>query len=44
MKIESDSSGTRVFATIPLPKDALSEDQGNVDSLGRTVPDVMKTV
>jgi PAS domain S-box-containing protein len=44
MKIESDSSGTRVFATIPLPKDALSEDQSNVDPLRVSVAGVMKTV
>jgi signal transduction histidine kinase len=43
MKIESDSSGTRVFATIPLPKDALSEDQSNVDPLRVSVAGVMKT-
>jgi PAS domain S-box-containing protein len=33
MNIESDSSGTRVFATIPLPKAASPEDQSKADPL-----------
>ena len=31
MKIESDSSGTRIFATIPLPKAASPEDQSKAE-------------
>jgi signal transduction histidine kinase len=44
MKIESDSSGTRVFATIPLPKGASSEDQSKAVPLQASVPDIMNTV
>jgi PAS domain S-box-containing protein len=36
MNIESDSSGTRVFATIPLPKAASPEDQSKADPLQAT--------
>jgi PAS domain S-box-containing protein len=44
MNIESDSSGTRVFATIPLPKAASPEDQSNAESLQASVPDILNTV
>ena len=44
MNIESDSSGTRVFATIPLPKAASSEDQSKAEPLQASVSDVMNTV
>jgi signal transduction histidine kinase len=44
MKIESDSSGTRIFATIPLPKGASPEDQSKVEPLPANVPGVMNTV
>ena len=40
MNIESDSSGTRIFATIPLAKRALPEDQSKAER----VPDIMNTV
>ena len=36
MKIESDSSGTRIFATIPLPKTASPEDQSKAEPLQAT--------
>jgi signal transduction histidine kinase len=39
MNIESDSSGTRVFATIPLPKDASQEDQSKAEPLQASVPE-----
>jgi PAS domain S-box-containing protein len=39
MNIESDSSGTRVFATIPLPKDASPEDQSKAEPLQASVPE-----
>jgi PAS domain S-box-containing protein len=39
MKIESDSSGTRIFATIPLPKTALPEDQSKTEPLEATASD-----
>jgi signal transduction histidine kinase len=44
MNIESDSSGTRIFATIPLPKGVSPEDQSKAESLQASVPDVMNTV
>jgi signal transduction histidine kinase len=37
MKIESDSSGTRVFATIPAPKVVSLEDASNVEPLQTAV-------
>ncbi len=40
MDIESDSSGTRVFATIPLPKAASPEDQTKAELLQATVSDL----
>ena len=40
MKIESDSSGTRVLATIPLPKAASPEDQTKPEPLPATVSDL----
>ena len=40
MNIESDSSGTRVFATIPLPKAASPEDQTKAEPLQATVSDL----
>jgi signal transduction histidine kinase len=43
MNIESDSSGTRIFATIPLPKVASPEDQSNAESLQAGVPDILNT-
>jgi two-component system sensor histidine kinase UhpB len=42
--IESDSSGTRVFTTIPLPKGASPEDPSQAEPLQPGVPDVMNTV
>jgi PAS domain S-box-containing protein len=36
MKIESDSSGTRISATIPLPKTASPEDQSKAEPLQAT--------
>jgi signal transduction histidine kinase len=44
MNIESDSSGTRVFATIPFPKDASPEDQSDAEPLQASVPDISNTV
>jgi PAS domain S-box-containing protein len=44
MIIESDSSGTRVFTTIPLPKGASPEDPSQAEPLQPGVPDVMNTV
>jgi PAS domain S-box-containing protein len=40
MDIESDSSGTRVFATVPLPKAASPEDQTKAELLQTTVSDL----
>jgi signal transduction histidine kinase len=39
LNIESDSSGTRIFATIPQPKDASPEDQRNAGPLQATTSD-----
>ena len=39
MKIESDSSGTRIFATIPLPKTVSPEDQSKAEPLQATASD-----
>ena len=39
MNIESDGSGTRIFATIPLPKGASPEDQSKAEPLQATAPD-----
>jgi PAS domain S-box-containing protein len=39
MNIESDSSGTRIFATIPLPQAASQEDQSKSEPLPATVSD-----
>jgi signal transduction histidine kinase len=39
MNIESDSSGTRIFAIIPLPKAASQEDQNKAEPLQATAPD-----
>jgi signal transduction histidine kinase len=44
MNIESDSSGTHVFATIPFPKDASPEDRSKAEPLQASVPDILKTV
>jgi PAS domain S-box-containing protein len=44
MNIESDSSGTRIFATIPLPKSASPEDQSNTEPSRVSVQSVMNTV
>jgi two-component system, NarL family, sensor histidine kinase UhpB len=44
MNIESDNSGTRIFATIPLPKCASQEDRSKAEPLQPGVPDVMNTV
>jgi signal transduction histidine kinase len=44
MNIESDSSGTRIFVTIPLPKAASPEDQSNAEPLQARVPDILNTV
>jgi PAS domain S-box-containing protein len=43
MNIESDSSGTRIFATIPL-KSASPADQSKVEALQASVTGVMNTV
>jgi signal transduction histidine kinase len=43
MNIESDSSGTRIFATIPLPKGASPEDQSNAEPLRVSVQSVVNT-
>ena len=43
MKIESDSSGTRIFATIPLPKSASPEDKSKTEALQASVPGVITT-
>src|SRR6204780_5456934 len=40
MKIESDSSGTRISATIPLPKTASPEDQSRAEPLQATASDL----
>jgi two-component system sensor histidine kinase UhpB len=39
MKIESDSSGTRIFATIPLPKTEAPEGQSKAEPLQATASD-----
>ena len=39
MNIESDGSGTRIFATIPFPKGASPEDQSKAEPLQATAPD-----
>ena len=44
MNIESDSSGTRIFATVPFPKDAAAEDQSKAQPLQASVPDILNTV
>jgi len=44
MKIESDSSGTRIFATIPLPKGASPEDQSKAEPEQVIVPDILNSV
>jgi PAS domain S-box-containing protein len=44
MNVESDSSGTRVFAAIPLPKAASSEDQSKVEPLQASEPDIVNPV
>jgi two-component system, NarL family, sensor kinase len=44
MDIESDSSGTRIFATIPLPKGASPEAQSTAEPLRVSVPGMMDTV
>jgi PAS domain S-box-containing protein len=44
MKIESDSSGTRIFAIIPLPKNASPGGQSKAESMESSVPGVMNTV
>src|SRR5580658_5226576 len=44
MNIESDGSGTRIFATIPLPKGASPADQSNAERLRVGVQGVMNTV
>ena len=44
MTIESNNSGTRVFATIPLPKAASSEGQSKPEPLQTSEPDIMNTV
>jgi len=41
MNIESDSSGTRIFATIPLPKPTSLEDQSKAEPLQASEPDIM---
>jgi signal transduction histidine kinase len=33
MKIESDSSGTRIFVTVPVPKTAIPEDESKTEPL-----------
>ena len=44
MNVESDSCGTRIFATIPLLKDASPQDQGKADPLQASAPDILNTV
>jgi PAS domain S-box-containing protein len=44
MNIESDTSGTRIFTTIPLPKGASPANQSKAEPLQASVPDVMNTV
>jgi PAS domain S-box-containing protein len=44
MNIESDSSGTRIFATVPLPKGASPQGQSKAEPLRRSVPGIMDTV
>jgi PAS domain S-box-containing protein len=44
MNIESDSSGTRVFATIPLPKGTSPEDQSKAEPLQASAPDIFNAV
>jgi PAS domain S-box-containing protein len=44
MNIESDSSGTRIFATIPLPKSTSPEDPSKAEPVQASVPGVMNTV
>src|SRR3984957_3819578 len=39
MNIESDGSGTPIFATIPFPKGASPEDQSKAEPLQATAPD-----
>ena len=41
MNIESGSSGTRVFATIPVPKAASSEGRSKAEPLQASEPDIM---
>ncbi len=44
MNVESDSCGTRIFATIPLLKDASPEDQSKAAPLQASAPDILNTV
>jgi signal transduction histidine kinase len=44
MNIESDSSGTRIFATVPLPKSASPEDQSKAEPVESSVPGTVNTV
>jgi PAS domain S-box-containing protein len=44
MNIESDSSGTQIFATIPLPKGVSPEDQSKAEPSQASASDVMNTV
>jgi PAS domain S-box-containing protein len=44
MNIESDSSGTRIFATIPLPKSASPADQSRAEPLRVSVRGAVNTV
>jgi len=44
LNIESDNSGTRIVATIPLPKGASPEDQSNAEPLRVSVQGAMNTV
>jgi PAS domain S-box-containing protein len=44
MNIESDSSGTRIFATVPLPKGASPQGQSKAEPLRVSVPGIMDTV
>jgi PAS domain S-box-containing protein len=44
MNIESDSSGTRIFTTIPLPKGASPQDPSKAEPLEASVPDILNTV
>jgi PAS domain S-box-containing protein len=44
MNIESDSSGTRILATVPLPKGASPEDQSNAEPLRVSAQGVMNTI